>query len=206
MMARILIADDHPIFLDGLAHFLRSHQHDVICCARSAKDAILKIQSEAPEILVLDVTMKDGGGLAILAAVRDAQNTVPAIFLTVGIAPEKTVEALKLGVNGIVLKEGDPHELLNCINIVLRGETWIDPRVSEKALLYSVISGGKAAKDGALTEREREITTLIKTGLRNREIAQRCGLTEGTVKVHLHSIFQKLGVKSRAELIVNTMD
>ena len=205
-MARILIADDHPIFLDGLAHFLRSHQHDVICCARSAKDAILKIQSQAPEILVLDVTMKDGGGLAILAAVRDAQNTVPAIFLTVGIAPEKTVEALKLGVNGIVLKEGDPHELLNCINVVLRGETWIDPRVSEKALLYSVISGGKAAKDGALTEREREITTLIKTGLRNREIAQRCGLTEGTVKVHLHSIFQKLGVKSRAELIVNTMD
>lgn len=205
-MARILIADDHPIFLDGLAHFLRSHHHDVICCARTARDAILKIQSETPEILVLDVTMKDGGGLAILAAVREAQNSVPAIFLTVGIPPEKTVEALKLGVNGIVLKEGDPHELLNCINIVLRGETWIDPRVSEKALLYSVISGGKAAKDGALTEREREITTLIKTGLRNREIAQRCGLTEGTVKVHLHSIFQKLGVKSRAELIVNTMD
>lgn len=205
-MARILIADDHPLFLDGLAHFLRSHQHDVICCARTAKDAILKIQSEAPEILVLDVTMKDGGGLSILAAVRDAQNAVPAIFLTVGIAPEKTLEALKLGVNGIVLKEGDPNELLNCINVVLRGDTWIDPRVSEKALFYSVISGGKAAKDGALTEREREITTLIKTGLRNREIAQRCGLTEGTVKVHLHSIFQKLGVKSRAELIVNTMD
>jgi len=205
-MARVLIADDHPIFLDGLAHFLRSHQHDVICCARTAKDAIQKIGSEAPEVLILDVTMKDGGGLTILSAVREAKNTVPAIFLTVGIPPEKTVEALKLGVNGIVLKEGDPFELLNCINIVLRGETWIDPRVSEKALLYSVISGGKGGKEGALTEREREITTLIRTGLRNREIALRCGLTEGTVKVHLHSIFQKLGVKSRAELIVNTMD
>lgn len=205
-MARLLIADDHPIFLDGLAHFLRSHQHEVINCARSAAEAIAKAETEDPDIMVLDVTMKDGGGLSILTAIRAAGNKVPVIFLTVGIPPERTVEALKLGVNGIVLKEGDPTELLHCIQIVMRGETWIDPRVSEKALLYSVISGGKAAKDGALTEREREITALIRTGLRNREIALRCGLTEGTVKVHLHSIFQKLGVKSRAELIVNTMD
>lgn len=205
-MARLLIADDHPIFLDGLANFLKSQQHEVDC-ARSVHDAIQKSQTGEYDVLVLDVTMKDGGGLAILSAVRRVQNPVPVIFLTVGIPPEKTVEALRLGVNGIVLKEGEPAELLHCIESVMRGENRIDPRVSEKALLYSVISGGKeVSKESALTEREREIAALIRTGLRNREIALRCGLTEGTVKVHLHSIFQKLGVRSRAELIVATME
>ncbi|MCJ8158055.1 response regulator transcription factor [Sphingomonas sp. LaA6.9] len=206
-MARLLIADDHPIFLEGLHQFLSSNEHAVICCARSAHDAIYMMQTERPDVLILDVTMEDGGGLAILRAVREAGNTVPVIFLTVGIEPEKTVEALRLGVNGIVLKGSDPVELLTCIECVMRGENHIDAKVTEKALLHSVISGGKTLGRGnTLTEREREIMKLIKTGLRNRDIALRCGLTEGTVKVHIHSIFQKLGVRSRAELIVSTMD
>lgn len=206
-MARLLIADDHPIFLDGLHQFLTANQHAVICCARSAQDAIYMMQTEKPDVLILDVTMQDGGGIDILRAVREAANKVPVIFLTVGIEPEKTVEALRLGVNGIVLKGSDPTELLTCIETVMRGENRIDPKVTEKALLYSVISGGKdIAKDSVLTERERQIMGLIKTGLRNRDIAMRCGLTEGTVKVHIHSIFQKMGVRSRAELIVSTMD
>lgn len=206
-MARLLIADDHPIFLDGLHRFLSTNQHAVICCARTAQDAIRMMQTETPDALILDVTMQDGGGIEILRAVREAGNRVPVIFLTVGIEPGKTVEALRLGINGIVLKESDPTELLLCIDAVIRGETRIDPRVTERALLYSVISGGKdLGKDNVLTEREREIMGLIKTGLRNRDIALKCGLTEGTVKVHIHSIFQKLGVKSRAELIVSTMD
>lgn len=206
-MARLLIADDHPIFLEGLHQFLASNCHAVICCARSAQDALDMLQTEQPDILILDVTMEDGGGLEILHAVRAVGDKVPVIFLTVGIEPEKTIEALRLGVNGIVLKGSDPAELLTCIEAVMRGQNWIDPRVTEKALLYSVISKGKDIVGGStLTDREREIMRLIKTGLRNRDIAMRCGLTEGTVKVHVHNIFQKLGVRSRAELIVSTME
>lgn len=204
-MANLLIVDDHPLFLDGLQQFLETNEHRIICCARSVKDALYKLQTENPEVLILDLSMKDGGGLKILSAIREMGNNVPAIFLTVSIKPEETIEAMRLGVNGIVLKESDPEELLTTIAAVLKGDNRIDPAIMEKALLHSVVAKNKTASQEVLTEREREIASLIRAGLRNKVIAEKCGLTEGTVKVHLHSIFQKLGVKSRAELIVSTL-
>lgn len=203
MMAQIAIVDDHPIFLDGMAQFLSSHGHDVIFCARSVGEAISRLQEDQPDLLILDVSMKEGGGLAILSAIRDSGSTVPVIFMTVHIRPDQTLEAIKLGVDGVVLKDSDPNELLACITQVLNGNKSISPSVMEQALVHSISA---PANDGnalsSLTDRELEIAGLIRAGLRNREIAARCGLTEGTVKVHLHSIFQKLGIKSRSELII----
>lgn len=204
-MANLLIVDDHPLFLEGLQQYLESNGHRILCCARSVQDALYRLQTDTPDVLILDLSMKDGGGLAILSGIRERGNAVPAIFLTVAIKPEQTIEALRLGVNGIVLKESDPEELLRCIDAVLAGENRIDPAIMEKALLHSVVAKNKVAEEDVLTERERQIASLIRAGLRNKVIAEKCGLTEGTVKVHLHSIFQKLGVKSRAELIVSTM-
>jgi two-component system nitrate/nitrite response regulator NarP len=204
-MANLLIVDDHPLFLEGLQQFLETNDHRIISCARSVQDALYQLQTERPDVLILDLSMKDGGGLKILSTIREQDNHVPVIFLTVSIRPEQTIEAMKLGVNGIVLKESDPEELLNCIQSLLRGENRIDPAIMEQALLHSVVTKNKPASHDVLTEREREITALIRAGLRNKVIAEKCGLTEGTVKVHLHSIFQKLGVKSRAELIVSSL-
>lgn len=203
MMAQIAIVDDHPIFLDGMVQFLSSHGHDVVFCARSVDEALTRMQGGEPDLLILDVSMKDGGGLAILSALRGGGSTVPVIFMTVHIRPEQTLEAIKLGVDGVVLKDSDPNELLTCISQVLEGNKSIAPFVMEQALVHS-ISGpsNDASALSSLTEREFEIAGLIRAGLRNREIAARCGLTEGTVKVHLHSIFQKLSIKSRSELII----
>lgn len=205
-MANLIIVDDHPLFLEGLQQFLETNDHQIICCARSVQDALYQLQTMQPDVLVLDLSMKDGGGLNILSAIRAQGNDIPVIFLTVSIKPEQTIEALKLGVNGIVLKESDPEELLTCIASVLNGENRIDPAIMERALLHTVVTRNKPASQDVLTERERQITALIRAGLRNKVIAEKCGLTEGTVKVHLHSIFQKLGVKSRAELIVSTLN
>lgn len=206
MTAQIAIVDDHPIFLDGMAQFLSSHGHDVIFCARSVDEAVSRIQAQQPDLLILDVSMKDGGGLAVLSAIRSNGNEVPVIFMTVHIRPEQTLEAIKLGIDGVVLKDSDPNDLLECIDEVLKGNKSIAPFVMEQALLHSISA---PANDmnllSSLTERELEISGLIRAGLRNREIASRCGLTEGTVKVHLHSIFQKLGIKSRSELIIIMM-
>ena len=147
--------------------------------------------------------MKDGGGLAILSAIRESGSTVPVIFMTVHIRPDQTLEAIKLGVDGVVLKDSDPKELLTCITEVLDGNKSISPTVMEQALVHSISAPSNENNSlAALTDRELEIAGLIRAGLRNREIAARCGLTEGTVKVHLHSIFQKLGIKSRSELII----
>lgn len=204
-MANLLVVDDHPLFLEGLQQFLETSGHRVMCCARSVRDALYKLQTEAPDVLILDLSMKDGGGLAILSSIREQQNQVPVIFLTVSIEPQQTIEALRLGVNGIVLKESDPEELLSCIEAVQSGENRIDPGIMEQALLHSVVAKNRSISQDVLTEREKEIVGHIRAGLRNKVIAEKCGLTEGTVKVHLHSIFQKLGVKSRAELIVSTI-
>lgn len=203
MMAQIAIVDDHPIFLDGMAQFLSSHGHDVIFCARSVSEAIARLQADRPDLLILDVSMKDGGGLAILSAIRQSGSNVPVIFMTVHIRPDQTLEAIKLGVDGVVLKDSDPKELLTCIDEVLDGNKSIAPAVMEQALVHSISAPHNENNSlAALTDREMEIAGLIRAGLRNREIAARCGLTEGTVKVHLHSIFQKLGIKSRSELII----
>ncbi len=203
MMAQIAIVDDHPIFLDGMAQFLSSHGHDVVFCARSVSEAIARLQADQPDLLILDVSMKDGGGLAILSAIRESGSNVPVIFMTVHIRPDQTLEAIKLGVDGVVLKDSDPKDLLACINEVLDGNKSISPTVMEQALVHSISAPSNETNSlAALTERELEIAGLIRAGLRNREIAARCGLTEGTVKVHLHSIFQKLGIKSRSELII----
>lgn len=206
MMAQIAIVDDHPIFLDGMAQFLSSHGHDVIFCARSVEEALTRIRNDEPDLLILDVSMKDGGGLAILSAIRNSGSQVPVIFMTVHIRPEQTLEAIKLGVDGVVLKDSDPNELLACIGQVLAGNKSIAPFVMEQALVHSISAPSNDANAlSTLTDREYEIAGLIRAGLRNREIADRCGLTEGTVKVHLHSIFQKLSIKSRSELIILMM-
>lgn len=203
MMAQIAIVDDHPIFLDGMVQFLSSNGHAVRFCARSVGEAILRLQTDQPDLLILDVSMKDGGGLAVLSAIRESGSSVPVIFMTVHIRPDQTREAISLGVNGVVLKDSDPDELLVCINQVLHGEKSIAPAVMEQALAHELSApASENSSLSALTERELEIAGLIRAGLRNREIAARCTLTEGTVKVHLHSIFQKLGIKSRSELII----
>lgn len=203
MMAQIAIVDDHPIFLDGMAQFLSSHGHDVIFCARSVEEAVSQIQTRQPDLLILDVSMKDGGGLAVLSAIRGSGSAVPVIFMTVHIRPEQTLKAIKLGIDGVVLKDSDPNDLLDCIDQVLKGNKSIAPFVMEQALVHSISTPANDVNVlAALTDRELEISGLIRAGLRNREIAARCGLTEGTVKVHLHSIFQKLGIKSRSELII----
>ncbi|MEV5031193.1 response regulator [Sphingobium sp. LMC3-1-1.1] len=206
MMAQIAIVDDHPIFLDGMAQFLSSHGHDILFCARSVEEALERMQAGEPDLLILDVSMKSGGGLAILSAIRNSGSTVPVIFMTVHIRPEQTLEAIKLGVDGVVLKDSDPNDLLGCIQQVLSGNKSIAPFVMEQALVHSISAPASEANVLAvLTDRELEIAGLIRAGLRNREIANRCGLTEGTVKVHLHSIFQKLNIKSRSELIIMMM-
>ncbi|WP_150293549.1 response regulator [Sphingobium estronivorans] len=206
MMAQIAIVDDHPIFLDGMAQFLNSHGHDILFCARSVEEALQRMAEGEPDLLILDVSMKDGGGLAILSAIRNSGSTVPVIFMTVHIRPEQTLEAIKLGVDGVVLKDSDPHELLLCIDQVRKGVKSIAPFVMEQALVHSISAPANEVNAlAALTDREMDIARLIRAGLRNREIASRCNLTEGTVKVHLHSIFQKLSIKSRSELIIMMM-
>jgi two-component system nitrate/nitrite response regulator NarP len=204
-MPELLIVDDHPLFLEGLRQFLATHAQAEVRCASSVEQALVMLDAKLPDAMILDVMMKDGTGLQLLSKIRARGIRTPVILLTVMIQPEQTLEALKLGCSGITLKESNPQELLACVETVLAGGTRVDARVMELALMHSVSAGQPhRSPTDILTEREKELAGLIRKGLRNREIADRLGLSEGTVKVHVHSIFKKLKVRSRAELIVNT--
>src|SRR3954452_157039 len=175
-MSKLLLVDDHPIFLEGLRQFLETNGHVVQDTARTSVDAIDRVAHAAFDLLVLDVSMADGGGLHILRTLRGAGNQIPIVFLTVGLKPAETMEAVKLGINGIVLKHNDPSNLITCIEAVKRGDTWIDPTIIERVLKRSM--AGQAVPvlpQYGLTRRQEELVKLVGEGLRNREIARRCG-------------------------------
>lgn len=205
-MANLLITDDHPLFLKGLHRFLIANGHKVVSCAKSGREMLEKLGRADFDLLIVDVSMANGGGLEALANVRGLGNGIPVIFLTANIKGSKAVTAIREGVNGIVLKSSDPSDLLGAIDTVLAGGSYIAPSVMELALRYSVGPASSEQQPARLlTGREHEIATLVSEGLRNKDIARRFGLTEGTIKTHLHSIFRKLGVSSRSELMLRML-
>lgn len=203
-MTSILIVDDHPFFLHGFSQYLEGSCDYAVDTALSVDEAIAKLDITPPDLAMLDVTMPGGGGLRILRHIRLHYPHIPTMFLTVHIDPEQTIEAMRLGVKGIALKDSDPEVVINGMNTILAGGKWFERGVTEPALQYSVDKPSRRIRsDDLLTKREMEIVELVCLGLRNRQIADRCTLTEGTVKIHLNSIYRKLGVSSRSELIVN---
>jgi two-component system nitrate/nitrite response regulator NarP len=121
-------------------------------------------------------------------------------LLTAAIDDASLLEAKSLKVQGIVLKNSDPAYLLDCLDRVRHGRSWMDPELTERAKqLAKTLSVGSRV---SLAPRERQLISFVRTGLRNREIAERLGVTEGTVKVYLHAVFEKLGVSNRTELAI----
>jgi DNA-binding NarL/FixJ family response regulator len=200
---RILIADDHPIVLGGLDQLL-SHEPDVLVVARctSGDEALAAIAREDPHIAVLDLAMPRRSGMDLLRELRNTPSPVRVILLTARIEHEQVVEALKLGVGGIVLKESAPLYILDCIRRVAAGSQWIDQTIGSRTL-DSVLrrQSGAARAAAVLTGREIEVVRMVARGLRNKEIAGELSITEGTVKAHLRTIFEKLGIDNRTKLI-----
>jgi two-component system nitrate/nitrite response regulator NarP len=200
-MARVVIADDHPFVLGGLELAFSSLRHQVVGKAFSGRRALAAIRRHGPDLAVLDVAMPDGDGISVLRELRLAGDPTPVILLTAGLDGDLLLQASELAVNGIMLKEGAEDVLSSCIDAVLAGETWIDPNLREQleALQRDGITPPRLS---GLTPRERDVVRLLTRGLRNREIATELRITEGTVKVYLHTIYDKLRVSNRFELIV----
>ncbi|MGN6057612.1 MAG: response regulator [Sphingomicrobium sp.] len=194
-MSRIFLADDHPMIQAALNSLLRGGGHEMVGCATSGAEALDQIAQSDADLLVLDVQMPGGSGLHVLGELRARGDTRPVILLTAAIGDETIRSALALGVNGIILKTSDPSLLIEAIEAVSKGETWIDELLQERV---SALAG--SAQRRALSNRERELIRLVRQGLKNREIAGRLKTTEGTVKAYLHAIFDKVGVENRTEL------
>jgi len=200
-MTKVLIADDDPLTAAGIEALLAGSAFNVVATARSGKEVLDLLSTARPEMLVLDIRMPERSGLDVLRTLRSRGDTRPIVLLTGGINDQDTREAMDLSVNGLVIKASAPRDLLLSLETVAAGRDWFDQEVMQRALRFNQ-SAGNDDPFQPLTTRERGIATLVQRGLRNKEIAAELGLTEGTVKVHLHKIFEKLGLQSRTELIL----
>jgi two-component system nitrate/nitrite response regulator NarP len=201
-MTRVLLADDHPMIGAALDVLLRGTDYELIGRAHSGSDAIAQVQKLKPDLLLLDVHMPDGSGLEVLRKLRESRRAPAVVLLTAGMDDTQLLAADRLDAEGMVLKTSDPALLIECMEKVRKGERCVDPEISER------LSHAKdrASRAPYLTPRESELVDLVRQGLRNRDIGARLGVTEGTVKVYLHAIFDKIGVDNRTELAMRAAD
>jgi two-component system, NarL family, nitrate/nitrite response regulator NarL len=201
-MIKILIADDHVIFRDGLRKLLDSDgEISVVGEASNGAECIKMLGNLKPDILLLDLRMPGKGGLAVLEEVNF--DTVPTrvIVLTAAEDDRDVLRAMRLGARGAVLKQSATAILLKSIHHVHAGEIWLDNRMTAE-VINALSTAGAAPRGGKplVSNREKEIVQLVVQGFHNKEIGVRLLISEQTVKNHLHNIFDKLGVSDRLEL------
>jgi two-component system nitrate/nitrite response regulator NarP len=179
---------------------LRDTGFEIIGSAATGEETIRRVAELEPDVLLLDVRMPAGSGLEVLRKVRSEERQLRVILLTATLDDLALWEATKLKVDGIVLKNSDPAYLIECLDEVKQGRSWFDPELGKR--IAALGDRFTAASRPSLAPRERELIKCVRKGLRNREIAKQLGVTEGTVKVYLHAVFEKVGVSNRTELAI----
>lgn len=194
----IVIADDHPITLAGLdALFAREPDLVVLARCTDAHEAVRAVSAYRPDILVVDQEMPVMDGVAIVKHLR-REGRETRVLLLATTDNHQIQEAVHLGVQGVLYKNVDPRLLVRCVREVHAGRRWIDPSLANPA---AEKPGFVQALDG-LTRRQIEVACAAVSGLSNKELAQRLGVSEGTIKNHLHAIYERLQLDGRLALLL----
>jgi DNA-binding NarL/FixJ family response regulator len=196
---RVLIADDHPLFRDGVAHSLDGEpDFEVIGQASSGGEALQMAREHLPDVLLLDIAMPGRGGIVAAGEVAGACPATKIIMLTVSKDEDDLMAALRAGARGYVLKGVSAGELATVVRAVAGGEVYVPPSLAAD-MLRELSRPQPPDPIDELTEREREVLELVAEGLTNREIGERLHLSEKTVKHYMTNVLQKLQVRSRVE-------
>ena len=192
---RILIADDHAIFRQGLATIInRDPEMQVIAQAENGEQAISLFKEHQPDVTLMDLRMPEVEGVAAIGAICAAIKSARIIVLTTYDSDEDIYRGLQAGAKGYLLKETEPDELLNAIRTVHRGQQYIPPDVGAKLV--------KRLSNPELSERELEVLHSLAQGMSNAEIAAALSIGEGTVKSHINRILNKLDVSDRTQAVI----
>jgi DNA-binding NarL/FixJ family response regulator len=198
----LVIADDHPLVLEGLEHLLTGADGlEIRASCATGEEALSAVRRHHPDILILDLHMPGIDGVAVARTLKNEGHQTRIIILTDALDEREALELLRLNVAGVILKDMPSSLMLQCIQKVARGEVWVERRSFSRALEHLLRrEAGAQLVAGKLSERELQIVRLCALGITNAEIAQRLSVTEGTVKSHLHKAYAKLGVRGRAGL------
>jgi two-component system, NarL family, nitrate/nitrite response regulator NarL len=200
---RILVADDHATFRDGLRKLLEvADDVTIVGEASNGVECVKMLAKFKPDILLLDLRMPEKDGLGVLEEVNFDSLPTRVIVLTAAEDDRDVVRAMRLGARGVVLKQSASDLLLKSIRKVADGEIWLDNRMTAEVIdaFKKSSESGQRREKPLLSDREKEIVQLVAQGFRNREIGEKLFISEQTVKNHLHNIFDKLGVSDRLEL------
>jgi len=196
----ILVADDHPLFREGVVHSLAAEpDFDVVGQASCGEDALRLACDLVPDVVMLDITMPGWGGIVTAEKIRAACPAAKVLMLTVAEDEDKLLASFKAGARAYVLKGVSAHELVRVVRSVAQGEVYVTPSLAAGILV--TLSRSTVPQDPleGLTEREAEILKLVVQGLTNREIGDRLHLSEKTIKHYITNILEKLHVRSRME-------
>jgi len=202
---RLVVADDHPIFRNGLTTLLSENpDFSIVGAAHDGDEALQLVKELQPDLLLLDLAMPRVPGLVALRDIGELGVPTRIVLLTAAIEAPDIVTALQLGARAVITKQSATDVLIECIHAVMRGQYWLGrkaiPDLTAALKEVSVTYATATRAHFGLTPREREIVAVIVDGCSNTEIATRFGISEKTVKHHLTNIFDKVGVSNRLEL------
>jgi DNA-binding NarL/FixJ family response regulator len=208
MVIRLVLADDHPLVLEALAMLFRSQKgFKILAECRTGAEALQAIRQHRPDVAVLDLQMPGKGGLQVLREINAEHLPTRTVLLTATIEDAEMLEALRLGVGGVVLKGMPSISVVQCVQKVHAGEPWLENR-SASRVIEKLMRSENGSREAAalLTLRELEIVRMLAKGLRNKEIASRLSISSNTVKVHLSHIYAKLDLDGRIAVMLYAED
>ncbi len=200
--ARLLLVDDHPMLRRGLADLL-SFEHDVkvIAEANHGAEALEVLARESVDLVILDHNMPVLNGIETLKKIRELAIDTKVLLFTVSDNSKDVQDALQLGVDGYLLKDMEPEEIINDVRKILRGELVISPSLAP-ILAQAMRKPVQSDSGYELTEREVQVAQMIAQGMSNKMIGNKLGIAESTVKVHVKHILSKIGLRTRVEIAV----
>jgi DNA-binding NarL/FixJ family response regulator len=202
MRTRLVLAFHYPIVLHGLRHLLRAESDlHVVACSSSGDETLAAVRRHEPDLLLLDLRLPRKNGLQVARELQREKATTKVVLMADRLEDDEVLEAYRLGVRGMLLKELAVEMVVQCIRKVLAGEVWVENRAVSRALAGLLRRENDERQAAALlTPRERETVRLVALGLRTTEVSSRLGISEGTVKTHLHRVYHKLNVRNRVAL------
>ncbi len=207
-MIRVILCDTFPILLHGLTESLHdAHDITVVATCTTGAETLTLVRTEEPDILITDLWLRDMSGLELTQAITSEGRRTRVILMGTTIRDADTVKALRHGVRGLITMEMPPLQIITCVRSVAAGHTWLDTPIAHRALTQVLRQGSTlTALEETLTPQEIAVSQLVAQGLSNREIGGRMGIREGTVKLHLHHVYQKLGIGNRIALVLHARE